>query len=146
MASGVSLVNWFILRDQPLATSPWQSGLYFAGSGGISSDSAKPVLRAFRFPFVALPRTSKKKSSVLLWGRTPTSSAGSVLIERKSGSTWKHVKTLSANSYGIFKVSIPKPANTVYLRARLSDGSDQSAEFSLITPKRSRAYCVFGVC
>ncbi len=145
-SSGVSLVNWFILRDQPLATSPWQSGLYFAGSDGISSDSAKPVLRAFRFPFVALPRTSKKKSSVLLWGRTPTSSAGSVLIERKSGSKWKHVKTLNANSYGIFKVSIPKPANTLYLRARLSDGSDQSAEFSLIAPKRSRAYCVFGVC
>jgi len=147
-SSGVSLVNWFILRDQPLATSYWQSGLYSLGSGGkISSDRAKPVLRAFRFPFVALPQTSHGKSTaVLLWGRTPTSSAGSVLIERKSGSKWKRVKRLSANSYGIFKASIAKPANTVYLRARLANGSDQSAEFSLVAPKVTKTYCTFGNC
>jgi hypothetical protein len=129
--SGVSLVTWFILRDQPRATSYWQSGLYYAGSHGISSDRAKPILRAFRFPFVALPRISNKKTTVLLWGRTPTSSAGSVLIERKSGSKWKRVKRLSANRYGIFKASIAKPAKTVYLRARLANGKDQSAQFSL---------------
>ncbi len=145
-SSGVSLVNWFILRDQPLATSYWQSGLYYLGSDGISSDRAKPVLRAFRFPFVALPQPSQGKSTVLLWGRTPTSSAGSVLIERKSGSKWKRVKRLSANRYGIFKASIAKPANTVYLRARLASGSDQSAAFSLVAPKVAKTYCPFGNC
>jgi hypothetical protein len=142
--SGVSLVTWFILRDQPLATSYWQSGLYYASSKGISSDRAKPVLRAFRFPFVALPQVLKKKPYVLVWGRTPTSKKATVLIERKSGSKWKRVKRLSANRYGIFKISIPKPANTVYLRARLSNGSDQSAAFSLKAPKKSWAWAKCG--
>ncbi|HEY4977310.1 MAG TPA: hypothetical protein VII05_08200, partial [Gaiellaceae bacterium] len=144
-SSGVSLVTWFILRDQPLATSYWQSGLYYSGAK-ISSDRAKPVLRAFRFPFVALPQTSKRKSTVLLWGRTPTSSGGSVLIERKSGSKWKRVTSLNANRYGIFKASIAKPANTVYLRARLASGSDQSAAFSLEAPKKPWKGCVWGTC
>src|SRR5664280_3355669 len=68
--SGVSLVNWFILRDQPLESSLYQSGLYYAGSS-ISSDRAKPVLRAFRFPFVAFPQIGSK-SVVPLCVRTPT--------------------------------------------------------------------------
>jgi hypothetical protein len=143
--SGVSFVNWFILRDEPLESSLWQSGLYYAGSS-ISSDRPKPVLRAFRFPFVALPQTVKGKTTVLLWGRTPTSKSGTVLIERKSGSKWKRVKTLKANRYGIFKVSISKPANTTSLRARLSNGSDQSAEFSLKAPKHPWKGCVWGTC
>jgi hypothetical protein len=144
--SGVSFVNWFILRDERLATSYWQSGLYYAGSHGISSDRAKPVLRAFRFPFVALPQTTKVKTTVLLWGRTPTSKAGSIAIERQSGSKWKRVKRLSANRYGIFKASIPKPANTAFLRARLTNGSDQSAPFSLKAPRKSWKGCVWGSC
>jgi hypothetical protein len=139
--SGVSLVNWYILRDQPLESSLYQSGLYYAGSS-ISSDRAKSVLRAFRFPFVAF----QNKTVVQLWGRTPTSSAGNVLIERKSGSKWKRVKTLKANGSGIFKASIPKPASTVLFRARLANGSDQSAEFSLKTPKHPWKGCVWGTC
>jgi len=143
--SGVSFVNWFILRDQPLESSLWQSGLYYAGSS-ISSDRAKPVLRAFRFPFVAFPRVVSKKSVVQLWGRTPKSSSGNVVIERKSGSKWKRVKTLKANGSGIFKASIPKPAKTVLFRARLANGSDQSAEFSLKVPTHPWKGCVWGTC
>ena len=30
-SAGVSLVTWFTLRDQPLRTSPYQSGLYYLG-------------------------------------------------------------------------------------------------------------------
>ncbi len=142
--SGVSQVTWFILRDEPLASSYYQSGLYYGGSK-ISADKAKPVLRAFRFPFVALPQTTHGKTTVLLWGRTPNSKAGAVKIERKSGSAWKLVKRLNANSSGIFKASIPKPAKTNLLRARLSDGSDQSAEFSLIAPKKTWTGNPFGV-
>jgi hypothetical protein len=143
--SGVSLVNWFILRDEPLSSSLWQSGLYYGGAS-ISSDRAKPILRAFRFPFVATPKIVKKKSIVQLWGRTPTSSAGSVVIERKSGNRWKRVKTLRANRYGIFNASIPKPAKTSILRARLANGKDQSAAFSLTEPKKQWTGCVWGLC
>jgi len=143
-SSGVSLVNWFILSDQPMATSYWQSGLYYANSGGISSERAKPVLRAFRFPFVALPQTTARTAPVLLWGRTPNSKAGKIVIERKSSGTWKKVKTLSANRYGVFQARISRPANTKALRARLPNGSDQSAEFSLTAPKKSWTGPAFG--
>jgi hypothetical protein len=142
----VSFVNWFILRDERLATSYWQSGLYYAGSHGISSDRAKPVLRAFRFPFVALPQTTARTAPILLWGRTPDSKAAKVVVERKSGGKWKKVKTLSANRYGIFQARISRPANTTSLRARLSSGSDQSAEFALKAPKQSWKGCVWGSC
>ena len=143
-SSGVSFVTWFILRDQPMSTSPYQSGLYYAGSHGILTDKVKPILRAFRFPFVALPRTANGKTTVQLWGRMPTSKAGKVIIERKSGSRWKRVKVLKANRYGIFKLRIGKPANTVYLRARLPNKSDQSAPFSLKAPKKPWKGHVFG--
>src|SRR5664280_1007714 len=144
--SGVSLVTWFLLSDQPMDSSIFQSGLYYDSSSGISSERAKPILRAFRFPFVAMPQTVKGKTTVTLWGRTPTSKSGRVVIERKSGSKWKKVKTLSANGYGIFKARIAKPTGAKSFRARLSDGSDQSAAFALATPKKSWKGCVWGTC
>jgi hypothetical protein len=101
-------------------------------------------LRAFRFPFVAMPQTVKGKTTVTLWGRTPTSKSGHVVIESKSGSKWKKVKTLSANSYGIFKASIAKPRGATSFKALLPNGSDQSAAFALATPKKSWHGKVFG--
>ena len=142
-ADGMSLLVWNNIRDEPGASLGCSSGLYYANSARIASDRPKPALRAFRFPFVAL---TEPKNQVFLWGRTPTSKKATALIERKSGSKWKRVKKLSANRYGIFKISIPKPANTVYLRARLSDGSDQSAAFSLKTPKNPWKGFVWGSC
>jgi hypothetical protein len=141
--SGVSLVSWFLLRDDPLESTPYQSGLYYRGSD-ISSDRAKPILRAFRFPFVAMPQTVKGKTTVTLWGRTPAGKSGQVLIESKSGSNWKKVKTLSADSFGIFKARIAKPAGATSFKALLSDGSDQSAAFALKAPKKSWHGGVFG--
>jgi hypothetical protein len=141
--SGVSLVSWFLLRDDPLESTSYQSGLYYRGSD-ISSDRAKPILRAFRFPFVAMPQTVKGKTTVTLWGRTPNSKKAKVVIERKSGKKWKKVKTLSANRYGIFKARIAKPAGATSFKALLSNGSDQSAAFALKAPKKSWHGGVFG--
>jgi hypothetical protein len=145
-ASGVSLVVWFDLRDEPMSKSLWQPGLYYAGRRGISNDRAKPILRAFRFPFVALPQPSNKKPTVLLWGRTPNSRAASVVIERRSGKVWRRVTKIKANRYGIFRSSIHKPTDTIYLRARLSNNSDHSAAFSLQTPTQTWTGCVWGTC
>jgi RimJ/RimL family protein N-acetyltransferase len=72
--AGVSMFTWFLLRDDTRAT-PFQSGLYFR------SWQAKPALAAFRFPFVALRRSS----SVYVWGRTPGGRPATAVIERKSG-------------------------------------------------------------
>jgi hypothetical protein len=92
-----------------------------------------------------MPQTVKGKTTVTLWGRTPAGKSGRVLIESKSGSKWKKVKTLSANSFGIFKARIAKPAGATSFKALLSDGSDQSAAFALKAPKKSWHGGVFGI-
>ena len=143
-STGVSAFAWFLVRDQPMSDSFYQSGLYTISKSSpkdVSLDKAKPALTAFRFPFVAFP---KSKTTISVWGRTPDSAAGSVQIQRKSGSGWKLVKKLNANRYGIFQTVIPKPAKTTILRAQLSDGSDTSVSFSLLAPKKLWSGCAFG--
>jgi len=148
-STGVSLFTWFLVRDQPFPTSYYQSGLYTYSKSNpedVSLDKAKPALTAFRFPFVALA-LPKSKTSITIWGRTPGSKAGKVKIQRKSGSAWKLAKTLNANRYGIFQARVRKPpakTKTVYLRARLADGSDVSVSFSLVAPKKLWKGCAFG--
>ena len=65
--SGVSLVTWFDLQDRQ-SPSPYQSGLYFHSSS-LANARPKPVLTAFRFPFVAY----LSGSTVSVWGRDATS-------------------------------------------------------------------------
>ena len=67
--NGVSLVTWFSIRDQPLAASYYQSGLFYRG-GTVAADRPKPALRAFRFPFVGFV----ERGGVRVWGRTPGAS------------------------------------------------------------------------
>ena len=144
-STGVTAFIWFLVRDQPFTpTSYYQSGLYTINESSpddLTLDKAKPALTAFRFPFVAFPQA---KDNITVWGRTPDSTAGRVQIQRKSGSTWKLVKTLNANSYGIFRARITRPAKTTFLRARLADGSDISVPFSLVAPKKTWHNCAFG--
>src|SRR5205085_2269282 len=64
---GVSLFTWFGLEDEP-KPSPFQGGLYFLSSS-LDTARPKPVLTAFRFPFVAY----LGKSAVTVWGRDATS-------------------------------------------------------------------------
>ena len=51
---GVSVVTWFQLQDDPMSESELPVRLYFV------SGRAKPALRAFRFPFVALPASKRR--------------------------------------------------------------------------------------
>ncbi|MHB8059243.1 MAG: hypothetical protein ACYDHO_00195 [Gaiellaceae bacterium] len=145
-ANGVSMLVWLELRDLPMASSYYQSGLYYADANGIAGDRAKPALRSFRFPFVALPQTVKGKSTVFVWGRTPTSKAASVYIERSAGKKWKRVKTVKANGSGIFKLLLPAQPIKASMRARLADGSDVSTAFALKEPKKGWKGCAFGTC
>ena len=130
--SGVSAVIWFRLQDDPLRESPYQSGFYTVGG------AAKPSLRAFRFPFVAFG----KNGAVKVWGRTPTSAAGSVIIEGKSGSRWLKLASVRADSSGIFSHNVSFADGTV-LRARLAGSTTVSVPFSLIAPP-DRAATSFG--
>ena len=119
-AQGVSLVTWFLLRDQSCATCPFQSGLYFRGEDGISSDTPKLALTAFRFPFVAFREPSKR--SVMFWGRSPAKRAP-VVVEQKTGGSWhswtRFGRTATASLPGSFRA-----APSRFLRARLANGKD----------------------
>jgi hypothetical protein len=131
--SGVSLVTWYSLRDEPLS-SPYQAGLYF------HNGKPKPSLRAFRFPFVAFARSG----GIEIWGRTPTSDSSIVAVEhREQGKTWRRVGSLTANASGIFKGRIAGPTRG-WLRARLVGArSETSPAFSLTEPP-DRFYRPFG--
>jgi hypothetical protein len=134
--AGVSLVTWFTLRDQPVRTSPYQSGLYFRGAT-MAGDRPKPALTAFRFPFVAF----RHGRDVSVWGRTPSGRRGSVVVEQRGASGWRRLTTLAANAVGIFSAELPTRGRGP-LRARIA-GTGTSLPFSLVRPP-DRVYQPFG--
>jgi hypothetical protein len=124
--SDVSLAVWFQLRDNPKGTytwgQTWQSGLYFRTTELYADEKAKPVLGVVRFPFVALPAGA----GATVWGRTPTSAAGTVSIERLSNKKWTSVAKVKAGRYGIFRRTLAGNRGAL-LRARL--GSQTAVPF-----------------
>lgn len=136
--SEVSLVTWFLLRDNPLSTSPYQSGLYFYGGKDLALDKPKPALRAFRFPFVAFRRGTE----IMIWGRTPGGSSQQVVVEGHTKRGWSRLTLLSTNPHGLFTRSI-RPFAGTNLRARVAATADASLAFSL-EPTRDRKVFPFG--
>lgn len=125
--NGISLVTWFQIQDSDTPASGgiiFQSGLYFGCAGGPVCGNPKPSLTAFRFPFVAFTSGSR----VLVWGRTPWSRPGRVVIEQR-GARWRKVETLRTDRYGIFTSRLRAPRHG-FMRARLLPTSGQAAEAS----------------
>jgi hypothetical protein len=136
-SNGISLVTWFQLRDDPLSASLYQAGLYFRGRT-IQGDRPKPSLQAFRFPFVALP----EENGAIVWGRTPTSSGGDVVIQRNAGSRWLPITVLRANRYGIFKRYLTIRRGTL-VRARFTATGETALPFRVMKTK-DRPMFAFG--
>jgi hypothetical protein len=136
--SGVTLATWFLLVDQAHDEGFAQSGLYLRAAGG-GPGRAKPTLQAFRFPFVAYARGQ----GLLVWGRTPTSRPAAVAVEQKSGGSWRRVKLLQANRYGIFQAALSGRRGNGFVRARLVPTGGASLAFSLHEPP-DRHVCPFG--
>jgi hypothetical protein len=129
--SGVSLVTWFLLEDYP-GPSQYQSGLYFHSSS-LDTARPKPVLTAFRFPFVAY----LKKRRVSVWGRVATSDKEVVTVQLRHGrgGKWKTVALVGSNANGIFQTTLRLHATKKdWLRASVL-GSGNSLAFSLTRPK-----------
>src|SRR5581483_973357 len=125
------LVTWFLLEDFG-GRSPYQSGLYFHTSS-LDNARPKPVLTAFRFPFVAY----LGKKTVSVWGRDATSTKQlvSVQLAPHSGGPWRTVATIRTNGSGIFKASLKlKVTKKNWLRATAPD-SGKSLAFSLTVPR-----------
>ena len=135
--SGVSLVTWFSLRDQPLATSFYQSGLYYRGST-LAKDRPKPALRAFRFPVVAVPSSG----GVLVWGRTPAGMAGKVVVHQSFKGGWKQLAVLASNRHGLFqrRFAIPRVGS---VRATFVTTGEKSVPFG-VKPVADRFFNPFG--
>jgi hypothetical protein len=129
--SGVSLVTWHRLRDDPLRTSHYQSGLWTV------SWKPKRALQAFRFPVVAFAG----RSGIQIWGRTPAGVPARVVLEVKVGSGWRQLGRISTNSVGIFAKTYRTPIRKGYVRGRFAGGI--SVPFSL-TPVRDRYVNPFG--
>lgn len=135
-ASGVTLVTWWLLRDRPFPASHYQSGLFFCGrasladeatcaDGPLSGDARKLSFRAFRFPFVALPRGGK----VFVWGRTPSGTPGRVVVEAKLGRRWRRIARLRTDAAGIFSRTVAGSIAGRPVRARLAGRTDASLAF-----------------
>ena len=144
--SGVSFFVWHQLRDRPFPETQYQSGLYFCGaastsddvngrcadSGFYSRDDVKTSsLLAFEFPFVAYANNGRVK----VWGRTMDSAPHTVLIQRKVPAGWQTLKTIAADSFGIFQLTWSSSDTTHRYRAQISGGGDTSLPFSLRRPR-----------
>jgi cellulase (glycosyl hydrolase family 5) len=128
--SGVSLVTWFDLVDKA-SPSPYQSGLYFHAKS-LENSRPKPLMTAFRFPFVAYVGSR----TVRVWGRDATSSKTRVTIQRRHGKSgaWQTVGYVVANQGGIFRATLKlKATKKDWLRA-VASGSGKSLAFSLTVP------------
>jgi Cellulase (glycosyl hydrolase family 5) len=134
--AGVNVFTWFALRDQPLASSPFQSGLYFGCPGGLACDTPKPAEAAFRFPFVAYTYPGHRAT---VWGRTPAGLRVPVQIQWRFQGRWRKLAILRTDGDGIFSARLPLPrdaaSKSTVLRATLIGGdSSSSPSFSLHKP------------
>jgi hypothetical protein len=133
--AGISLFTWFSLRDDPLGVSGYQTGLYYACATGSSCDTPKPLLRAFRFPFVALRQSGRVVNT---WGRVPPGEEGSVRLQWLRGRRWQTFATARTTSGGIFARRLRLPAGadprSAVLRAQTVALAESSSPFSLNPP------------
>jgi hypothetical protein len=105
--AGVERFFWFGLRDEPLepgipSYASAQSGLYFRGAT-VAEDRPKRIFYAFRFPFVAYP----KSGGLLVWGRTPTGGPGTVAIQALKAGKWRQVRSVRADDHGMLQAVLP---------------------------------------
>lgn len=126
--NGVTQVTWLMLMDSPLSTSYYQSGLYF-NAPTLARAKPKPILQAFRFPFVAYP--SGRAASV--WGRTPAGKPASVAIEQRVGRSWQRLALLRTDKWGIFQARVALRSRGL-LRARIAPRGETAVPFSLVAP------------
>ena len=117
--NGITVATWWRIIDDPFPQGRYQSG-FFTASG-----QQKLSLTAFRFPVVAFRRVG----GVYVWGRTPTSGGGRVVVEVRSGGGWRRLGVVRANGYGIFARTFRGGARNGFVRARF--GGERSVPFSL---------------
>ncbi len=135
--SGVTLVTWFSLRDEPLYQSFFQSGLFFRGAS-LTTARPKPAFTAFRFPVVGIPI----EHGFRVWGRTPSGKPGRVIVEQSFKGGWNRLAILRTDRFGIFQKSFERRA-TGRVRAQLAGFPERATPFGL-RRLADRGYNPFG--
>ena len=110
---------WYLWRDEPLRANGagWQSGLRFVDG------SAKPALADFPRPFWA---TRVRSRTARVWGQVrPGSGRVPVTIERRSGSSWRTVATMTTDARGAFRRDV-RVASTTTFRFRWAGGTSDA--------------------
>lgn len=101
--AGADAFFWYSLRDRAKGDGNWsdsdQSGLYFRAIS-FADDRPKPILQAYRFPFVAF---ADGRKGFHFWGRTPYGTRKPVVIKLNTGGKWRRLRTVRVDpSSGIF--------------------------------------------
>ena len=118
-AAGADLFVWFRIRDQSRSQGQYQSGMYF------ENNTIKPYASSFRFPFMARPNKRKRgrAPTALVWGRTPDSSKTKLTVQQRVRGSWRKLKKLKADGYGVFLATKVTLKGSGALRAKLSNGA-----------------------
>ena len=135
--AGVRVASWFQLRDGFGDGARFADGLFRICADqpeNVGCGGAKISFESFRFPFTAFRKGRKGKRHVVIWGKTPSSVPGTVVVEQTRRGRFQRVVTLTTDRYGIFQRRLRLRSGGA-LRARLLDGSIQSLPFSLKRPK-----------
>jgi len=128
--AGVSTITWFLVQDEPMSSSRYQSGVYTV------TGKRKRSFTAFRFPVVAFRATG----GIRVWGRTPRGTNGRVQLFVRSGSLWRPLGRLRTTRYGIFQHTFRTPYRGP---VKAAFRREQSLPFSL-TPVKDRYVEPFG--
>jgi hypothetical protein len=136
--AGVTKFFWLSIRDWPREpglpfSETYESGLFFRGPT-IEADRPKPILNAFRFPFVAYG----SRAGLSVWGRTPDSRPARVMISYRHRRGWRNLGIVRAGANGVFSSTVRSRAVTRgrgFARARLL-GSGSGQRQSLVFPLR----------
>jgi hypothetical protein len=127
-ANGIDSITWFQLMDDPLASSFYQSGLFF-NAPTFAAAQPKPDHEAFRFPFVALRRGGR----VYVWAHTPFGKRGRVAVQQTFKGGWTQVAKFRTDRYGIVQATLKaKPVGQ--FRAILRSTGEKSLPFSMQVP------------
>jgi hypothetical protein len=116
--SRVRSLFWYVWRDEPLgrAGSGWQSGLRFVDG------AAKPARSVFPKPFWAQRRDRR---TVTLWGQVRPGDAHTVTVERRSGSSWRTLATVTTDARGQFRRDV-RSSSAGTFRFRYDGGTSAS--------------------
>jgi hypothetical protein len=106
---GVTLVAWYLIRDQPPGGPPdssSQTGVYYYGG------SPKPAAAAYRFPLVG----HRTAAGVRAWIRAPR--AGTLVLSARTGGRWTTIRRTAVTAAQI--LDLPVPGRPQALRASVA--------------------------